>query len=199
MYREIAKTHAQDQTSRMVAERTNLDVQRNVTSRKYSPREQFWRLAWFFGLLAFRFSPRPCFAWRRGLLRCFGAKIGRSVRTYPSTTVYFPWNLTVGDYSSFGEDVLIYNLGPITVGNRVTVSQRAHLCAGSHDYRDPAMPLLKPPVRIEDDVWICADAFVGPNVTVHDRAIVAAAAVVVKDVASGTIVGGNPATYIKNR
>jgi len=59
--------------------------------------------------------------------------------------------------------------------------------------------LIKPPIEIGDEVWVCADAFVGPNVTVADRAIVAAASVVVKDVLVGDIVGGNPAQYIKNR
>ena len=61
------------------------------------------------------------------------------------------------------------------------------------------MPLMKPPIVIGDEVWVCADAFIGPAVTVADRAIVAAASVVVKDVSTGTIVGGNPAKYIKER
>lgn len=93
----------------------------------------------------------------------------------------------------------MYSFGKITLGRSVTVSQYAHLCAGTHDYRDPAMPLLKPPVTVKDEVWICAEAFVGPNVTVGERAIVAACAVVVKDVDPDMIVAGNPAKAVKKR
>ena len=118
---------------------------------------------------------------------------------YPSALIYYPWNLKIGDDSSIGEWALVYNLGKVSIGARTTISQRVHLCAGTHDYKNPAMPLMKPPIVIGDEVWVCADAFIGPAVTVADRAIVAAASVVVKDVSTGTIVGGNPAKYIKER
>lgn len=95
-----------------------------------------------------------------------------------------------------GFDVLLYNLGPLRIGNRTTISQRAHLCGGTHDHRDPTMPLIKSPITIGDDVWVCADAFVGPGVTLGDRSIVAARAVVVKNVVDESIVGGNPATRL---
>ncbi len=90
-------------------------------------------------------------------------------------------------------------LGSPMIGSSLTISQRAHLCAGTHDYTDPAMPLLKPPIVIEDDAWICADAFVGPGVTVGQGAVVGARAVVVKDVPPWTIVAGNPARIVKRR
>jgi putative colanic acid biosynthesis acetyltransferase WcaF len=121
------------------------------------------------------------------------------VHVYPSSTIYFPWNLEIGDYSSIGEHVYVYNLGKVKIGRQVTLSLRAHLCAGSHDYQDPAMPLLKPPITIEDQAWICADAFVGPGCTVKEGAVVAARAVVTGDVEPWTVVGGNPAKLIKRR
>lgn len=133
------------------------------------------------------------------LLRLFGAKIGSGVHIHPSAVIFIPWNLQIGAWSSVGFDALIYNLGPVRIGEKVTVSQRAHLCAGSHDFRDPAMPLTKPPIEIVDEVWICADAFLGPGVVVGKRAVVAARAVVVKDVGEGKIVGGNPARVIGRR
>jgi putative colanic acid biosynthesis acetyltransferase WcaF len=61
------------------------------------------------------------------------------------------------------------------------------------------MPLLTPPVDVADEVWVCADAFIGPSVSIGAKAIVAAASVVVKNVESNEIVGGNPARYIKER
>lgn len=85
------------------------------------------------------------------------------------------------------------------IGSKVTISQRVHLCAGSHDFRDPAMTLIKPPINIGDEAWVCADAFVGPGVSVGAGAVVAARAVVVKNVEACTIVGGNPAKEIGKR
>jgi putative colanic acid biosynthesis acetyltransferase WcaF len=178
---------------------TQLDISSNRAARKYTDKEIMLRFLWFFGSLLFRFSPRPCFGWRRAVLRCFGASVGRQVHVYGSTRIYFPWNLTVGDWTAIGEDALIYNLGPVTLGQKVTVSHGAHLCAGTHDYRDPQMPLLKPPIRIEDQAWICADAFVGPGVVVGEGAVVGARAVVTRDVAPWTIVAGNPARFAKKR
>ena len=176
-----------------------LDIKANRAISKYSKRELLLRVIWIFGELVFRLTPRPCFGLRRAILRCFGAKVGGNVNIYPSALIYFPWNLEIGDDSSIGEWALIYNLGIVRIGCRTTVSQRVHLCAGTHDYTNPAMPLIKPPITIGDEVWLCADSFVGPGVIVSDRAIVAAASVVVKNVAESTIVGGNPSQVIKQR
>ncbi|EMI21863.1 transferase hexapeptide repeat protein [Rhodopirellula maiorica SM1] len=113
--------------------------------------------------------------------------------------ITFPWLLEIGDDTAIGERARIYNLGKITIGARVTVSQGSHLCAGSHDYRSPTMDLQKLPITIADDAWICADAFIGPAVNIGNGAIVGARAVAMKNVPAWTIVVGNPATHIKKR
>ena len=177
----------------------NLDISRNRSAQKYTKSEMLRRVLWIFGKLFFRLSPRPCFGWRRFVLRCFGAKVGAHVHLYPTTRIYYPWNLTVGDWSAIGEDALIYNLGAITLGQKVTISHRAHLCAGTHDYAHPDLPLLNPPIVMRDQAWICTEAFIGPGVTVGEGAVVGARAVVVKDVEPWTIVAGNPAKPIKQR
>ena len=131
------------------------------------------------------------------LLRLFGAKVGRDVHVYPTVRITIPWNLTLGEQCAVGDRAILYALGPITIGARTTVSQGAHICAGSHDYLRHDMLLTKQPIMIGSDTWICADAFVGPGVIVGDRAIVGARAVVMKDVAQDAIVVGNPAYQIK--
>jgi putative colanic acid biosynthesis acetyltransferase WcaF len=176
-----------------------LDVKANRQARKYGRREQLRRILWMVFEPLFRWSPRPCFGWRRFVLRAFGAAVERNVHIYNTARIYFPWNLTIGDFSAIGEEALIYNLGRVTIGRRVTISHRAHLCAGSHDYTFASMPLLKPPITIADGVWICADAFIGPGVHVRAGAIVGARAVVTRDVDPWTIVAGNPATFLKTR
>ena len=147
----------------------------------------------------FRFSPRPLFGWRRFLLRLFGARIGRDAHVYPTTRIYIPWNLELGDEASIGEWVLVYNLGLISIGDRATISHRSHLCAGTHDHRDPNLPLLRLPIEIGAQAWVCADAFIGPGRRVGEGAIVGAAAVVVRDVPPWQIVAGNPARFVKPR
>ncbi|TZF91197.1 putative colanic acid biosynthesis acetyltransferase [Cognatilysobacter lacus] len=176
-----------------------LDIGAARSARPYSMREYAGRIAWALATPLFRFTPKPLFGWRNFMLRCFGARIGRNVRIHPSVRVVIPWNLEVGDDASLGDDVLVYNLGPIIIGARASVSHRAHLCGGSHDHEDPRLPLLRLPIRIGDDAWICAQAFVGPDVVVGNGAVVAACAVAVRAVEDWTIVAGNPARPIKTR
>lgn len=143
--------------------------------------------------------PRLGPAWRRFLLTLFGARLGRAALFATDTRVFHPWLLEVGDWCAFAGGVTIYNLGPVRVGDHTVVSQDAYLCAGTHDYARPDLPLLRPPITIGSGVWIAAGAFVCPGVTVGDNAVVAARAVVTKDVPPGMVVGGNPARVLKPR
>ncbi len=173
-----------------------MNIGENRKSVKYSGCELVGRVLWACCGPLFRWSPRLCWGWRRFLLRMFGARIGAHVHIHPSVRVFIPWNLEIGEWSSVGFDALLYNLGPLKIGERVTISQRAHLCGGSHDFRNPAMTLIRAPIEIGDEAWICADAFVGPGVTVGARAVVGACAVAMKNVPDGCIVVGNPAKVI---
>jgi putative colanic acid biosynthesis acetyltransferase WcaF len=158
------------------------------------------RIGWaFVEATLFRLSFHNWYPWRAWLLRRFGGTVGRNVRIRRSVRIEIPWNVSLGDQVIVGDSVILYALGPITVGPRTLISQYAHLCAGSHDYTIPQYPLLRPPITIGSDAWIATDAFVGPGVTIGDRAIVGARSSVFKDVPANTIVGGNPAKAIKER
>ncbi len=176
-----------------------LDIDQSRAFRPYSRREYIGRALWALASPWFGFSPRPLFGWRAWLLRRFGAGVGQRVHIYPSARIVIPWNLAIGDDSSIGDCALIYSLGKVSIGARATVSHNAHLCAGTHDYLNPALPLLRLPISIGDDVWICAQSFVGPGVVIGNGAVVGAAAVVMKDVAPWTVVAGNPARAVKRR
>jgi putative colanic acid biosynthesis acetyltransferase WcaF len=110
-----------------------------------------------------------------------------------------PWNVALDDWCALGEDVYIYSLGHVHIGRGATVSYRSHLCAGTHDLSHPSMPLLKPSIVVEDNVWIGTEAFIGPGVTLGDGAVVGARAVVIESVPSMHIVAGNPARQIGTR
>jgi putative colanic acid biosynthesis acetyltransferase WcaF len=182
------------------AENTPLNIAANRNAVKWTARELAGRAIWeLLRAPLFSWTPRPLWGWRRFILRCFGARIGANVHIHPDVRIVIPWNLEIGDDSSVGERAILYALGPITIGLRATISQNAHLCAGTHDFRATDMALLKPPILIGDEAWICADAFIGPGVRVGARGVVGARAVVVKDVGPGVIVAGNPARVVGKR
>lgn len=169
-----------------------IDVNKNRAASKWTRREQFGRLLWALASPLFHLTPRPLWAWRRSLLKMFGAKIGRDVHIYPSVRITIPWNLEIMDQSAIGDRAILYALGPISIGKRATISQGAHLCAGSHDISRNDRPLIKPPIQIGNDCWVCADAFVGPDVSIGNGAIVGARAVAMKNVPPNCIAIGNP-------
>lgn len=177
-----------------------MDTKNNRKARKYSNKEIMRRVVWMYiGSFFFRLSFRTMFTWRNFILKLFGAQIGENVHIYNSAHIYFPWNLVIGDYSAIGERVQLYNLGIITIGKHVTISQNSHLCAGSHDYTASSMPLLKLPIVVDDKVWICADVFIAPNVRIEENSIIGARSSVFKNVPANEIWGGNPAKFIKDR
>lgn len=171
----------------------------NRAARKWSRREQVLRVLWSVALPMFRFSPQPFWGWRRFILRLFGATVAPGAHVHSTARIAIPWNVSLGRNSAVGDGAILYALGPITIGDRATVSQFAHLCAGTHDILDPVRPLLKPPILIGEDAWICADAFIGPGVTVGKGAIVGARAVAMRDVEDGAVVVGNPARVVRRR
>lgn len=175
------------------------DVSVKRRTKKYSRKELVGRIFWRILSPVFRISPRPMWWIRNLILRTFGAKISKSVRIYPTVRISIPWNLSIAESTTVGEFVNLYALGPIEIGARTTISQNVHICAGTHDFENPEFTLLREGITIGEDVWICADAFVGPKVNVGNGAVVGARGVVVKNVDPWTVVAGNPAKLIRSR
>ena len=163
-------------------------------------RQNIGRALWMIASkVLFRTSFHNWYGWRRFLLKLFGAKVGAKVRVRPTAHIEIPWNVELKDGAVIGDHAILYSLGKITVGRRAVVSQYAHLCAGTHDYRYRDFPLLRPPVVIGDDAWVAADSFVGPNVIIGDRSVVGARSSVFKDVPPDVVAVGNPAKAVKDR
>lgn len=177
----------------------------NISDLKYknriSKKTQIKRLLWaFVWSMFFRVTPRWCLhGWRRGLLRLFGAQIGEGSKIDPSCCIWAPWNLSVGSYTALAEGVDCYSVDRIEIGSKVAISQRSFLCTASHDIGSLRRPLIHARIKIEDHAWVCAQAFIGPGVTLGQGSVVAAGSIVVKDVKDWEVVGGNPAKKIKIR
>jgi putative colanic acid biosynthesis acetyltransferase WcaF len=151
---------------------------------------QLW---WLVAALLFRPSPQILYGWRRLLLRLFGARIGKDVLIRPSAQVTYPWKLEIGDHAWVGDDVVLYTLGPIRIGAHAVVSQRAYICAGSHDYRRIDFAILAAAVEIGAEAWIATDVYVAPGVTIGRGAVVGARSAVFSDLPAGMICRGTPA------
>lgn len=157
------------------------------------------RLLWSVAYMTlFRFSPIPAHAWRRALLRAFGARVGRLVVVYPSARIWAPWALHVEEGATIGRGCELYNVMPVRLGRRAIVSQYAYVCTASHDYQSD-FELLAAPVRIEGEAWVGAGSFIGPGVTIGTGAVVGARAVVMRSLRPWTVVAGNPAQVIGRR
>jgi putative colanic acid biosynthesis acetyltransferase WcaF len=177
----------------------NLDIEGNRRIANYTPAERRARLLWALGEPVFRAIPRPFFRTRAAWLRLFGAKVGAQCQIYPTVRIFLPSQLEIGDWSAIGDGVNLYNLAGIRIGERVTISQGAHLCAGTHDFRDPRMPLVRATIVIGDEAWLCADCFIGPQVSIGASAVIGARAVAMRDVAPGAVMAGNPARQVSQR
>lgn len=175
----------------------DLSLYRSPYSRKHQIIRALWGTVWTLGA---RWLPRSVGSgWKRFLLRLFGAKIDSTATIYSSAKVYYPANLEMAQYSCLASGVNCYNVAMVKIGANTTVSQGTFLCAGSHDISDPLNRQITSPITIEDQVWVAVDAFVGMGVTIGEGAVVGARAAVFKDVEPWTVVGGNPAKFIKRR
>ena len=151
-------------------------------------------------LFLFRFFPTPLFSkWRALVLRCFGAKVGSGCQISNTAFISEPWNITIGDRVCIGPKTIISSGDKLTIGDKVTISQYSYICCESHEIDTLNKPYFTKPITIESFAWICADSFVGLGVTIGEGAVVGARSSVFKDVEPWTVVGGNPAKFIKKR
>jgi putative colanic acid biosynthesis acetyltransferase WcaF len=147
---------------------------------------------WLVQSILFPLTPHFLNGARAALLRRFGATIGKGVVIRPTARVTYPWKLQVGDYSWIGDDVVIYSLDRVRLGDHCVVSQHCYLCTGSHDRHDPAFGLETAPIAIGHGTWLAADCFVGPGVTIGANTIVGARSSVFKDLPGRMVCFGNP-------
>lgn len=174
---------------------------RETYKNRLSTKNKVGRLAWTMVYFCmFRpFSSNIFIGWRNFWLRLFGAKIAPNAVVHASVSIWAPWNLILDEYATLDRHVVCYNVDMIEMGKHATVSQYSILCTASHDIMSAQNELITHPIKIGDDAWVAIGAYVGPGVTMGDGAVAAAKAVVVNDVEPWSVVGGNPAQFIKKR
>jgi putative colanic acid biosynthesis acetyltransferase WcaF len=179
------------------------DVLKNANARtqpSFTLKSRMARTVWNFAyVLLFRHSPRPLHEWRAFLLRLFGAKIGRHCHIYPRAKIWAPWNLVCGDFVGLGDDVNVYSQDKITIGSKSVLSQGSELVAGTHDYTNKNFPLITKPIKIGDEVWLCAECFINPGVKIGNGTVIGARSVVTHNMPAWMVCAGDPCKPIKKR
>lgn len=159
------------------------------------------RVLWAIGYAALiRPSPRFLHTYRNLVYRAFGAKLHPTARVYPSARVWAPWNLIMHEHACVGDLTDIYNVAPVTIGACSTVSHYSFLCTASHDFEKPNHPLTVAPITLGQNVWLAADCFVAPGVTVADGVVVGArSSVFTSDLPAWHLCAGSPAKPLRPR
>lgn len=155
-----------------------------------------WNVAW---ALLYRLSPRPFHGWRSLLLRAFGAKMGPHCHFYPKSKVWAPWNLICDDQVTAADGAEIYNPSPMSFGSHAILSQDSYICGATHDYDDPAFPLIAYAMHVGARSWVCARASVVPGVNVGEGAVLGLGSVATRDLEPWTVYAGVPAAKVKER
>lgn len=181
----------------MVRVKTNLAVYNNSW---YQPGSLFKRISWYImSAVFFRHPLFPFSGIKVLLLRVFGAEVGKKVLIKPCVTIKYPWLLNIGDYVWIGENVWIDNLGMVTIGNNVCLSQGCLLLSGNHDYKKATFDLVVKAIVLEDGVWIGANSIVCGGAICRDHSILTAGSMAAKEMERYSVYRGNPAVKVRER
>lgn len=171
-------------------------VQHSPFSKWIKIKLLLWRIV---NITIFRYSPFFCRKFRVLLLRIFGARIDWSCSINRLAEIDGPWYLTMGYQSSLADHVWIRCRAPVTIGKHCIIGREVAIMTGSHRLSSPRFELVTAPVDIKDNVWIATRGFVHKGTTIGEGAVIGACTVVSGVVEPWTVVGGNPAKFIKER
>lgn len=161
-----------------------------------------WMKYLYYPIVLFRntiINKIPSRHFRKWFDMLLGARIRKGAYTFRRTEIYYPKGLYIGQNSTVGWFTLMDARGGLFIGDNVTIASYVKIIDGKHDINHPQFPALFAPIIIKDYAWICTGAIVIYGVTIGKAAVVAAGAVVTKDVPDYAIVAGNPAKIIGER
>lgn len=136
---------------------------------------------------------------RRFFYRLFGMRIGKGSAIHMGLSVYRSKGIKIGKDSIIGEWVVLDGRGDLTIGDHVDIATGVMIYNSQHDINDPEFSAKTYPVEVGDYVFIGPRSIVLPGIKIGEGAVIAAGAVVTKDVAPFAVVGGVPAKFIKER
>lgn len=141
------------------------------------------------------------FHWPRDkVIKRYLKKLGPNVEICRNVEIRNPGNISIGNFTNINKRVLLDGRGgELIIGNNVDIAQDCRIWTLQHDYNNPDYKAVGSKVIINDYAWIASGATILPGVEIGEGAVVATGAVVTKDVAPYSIVGGVPAKKIGER
>ena len=176
-------------------QKLNLYVKESQNNLKIRLKRFIWYI-FFFPIVK---SYIPGSAWRKAILIIFGAKIGSGCILKPNLRITKPWNLYIGKNCWLGESLWIDNIDRVTVEDNVCLSQGVYLCTGNHNYKRSEFNLIKKPILIKEQSWICAKCLIGPGSIIMPGSVIKAGSTFTGKTLEGSIYSGCPAIFIKKR
>ncbi len=141
----------------------------------------------------------PCHFIRRFFYRLAGINLGAGSVIHTGARFYNPGNIKIGEDSIIGEKVVLDGRDKLVIGNHVDIASEVMIYNSEHDIESSSFQAIHKPVVVQDYVFIGPRAIILPGVTIGKGAVVAAGAVVTKNVDAFQIVGGIPAILIGKR
>lgn len=145
------------------------------------------------------FFSLPVYQIRAWFLRQFVKKMGKNVYVGRNVKIYHPSGISIGDNVVINEGVLLDGRQELYIGNNVDIAREASIWTLQHDYNDDYHKTIGGMVCVKDYCWICFRAIILPNVILESGAVIAAGALVNKNVPSFKVYGGIPAHEISCR
>ena len=133
------------------------------------------------------------------MVRCFGGRIDWSASLHPTAVIDYPWHLQMGKKSSLGETCWVYAMNEIDIGELSCIGKDVYLLTGSHNIERSTFDLVTRPITIGNGCWIATASTILPGVCIGNYSVIAAGSVAAKSVDEFSVVGGNPAKFIKKR
>ncbi len=141
----------------------------------------------------------PLHSIRKLVFRLAGVKIGQGSTLHTGCRFYFPPGITIGQGTVIGDRCFLDGRASLTIGNHTDIASQVLIYNSHHDLNKEDFSAIEKPVTIKDYVFIGPRAIILPGVTIGTGAVIAAGAVVTKDIPDFTIVAGVPAQKIGER
>lgn len=141
----------------------------------------------------------PSHSFRKFMYSLAGVRIGKGTNIHMWCNFYDPINVSIGEDTIIGDHAFLDGRARLKIGNHVAFASSVMIFNAEHQVDDPEFKAIQEPVTVEDYVFIGPRAIILPGVTIGRGAVVAAGAVVTKNVPAMTVVGGVPAKEIRKR
>lgn len=141
----------------------------------------------------------PSHLLRKFLYRRAGMTIGQRSWIYSGAEVRNPSGIVIGDDVIIGHNAVLDGRCGLRIGNNVNLSTGVWIWTMQHDHQSETFAAVGAPVEVGDNAWLSARVVVLPGVEIGERSVVAAGAVVTKNLPAGGVFGGVPAKKIGER